>query len=91
MSTARTIRTAPTTRTTRKALVIGGGIAGTFMTAPNGLVALAAVGLEAARCLAGQPDLASALAAYEGARRPAVEEVAAGAAVVNGRKASAGV
>ncbi|MEU1283783.1 FAD-dependent monooxygenase [Kitasatospora sp. NPDC005856] len=46
--------------------------------------------VELARCLAGRPDLASALAAYERARRPVVEEVAARAAVVNDRKASAG-
>ncbi|MFF4383294.1 FAD-dependent monooxygenase [Kitasatospora sp. NPDC001547] len=47
--------------------------------------------VELARCLSGRPDLPSALAAYEAARRPVVEEVAARAAVVNGRKASAGV
>ncbi|MET8542980.1 FAD-dependent monooxygenase [Kitasatospora sp. NPDC004799] len=46
--------------------------------------------VELARCLADRPDLASALAAYEAARRPVVEAVAARAAVVNGRKAGAG-
>lgn len=46
--------------------------------------------VELARCLAGRPDPASALAAYEAVRRPVVEAVAARAAVVNGEKASAG-
>ncbi|MFE7526076.1 FAD-dependent monooxygenase [Kitasatospora sp. NPDC057542] len=47
--------------------------------------------VELARCLAGQLDLGRALAAYEAARRPVVEAVAAKAAAVNGQKASAGV
>ncbi|MBD0695512.1 FAD-dependent oxidoreductase [Streptomyces sp. CBMA123] len=47
--------------------------------------------VELARRLGAEPDLASALAAYEAARRPAVEAVAARAAVTNGQKASAGV
>ncbi|WP_369182942.1 FAD-dependent oxidoreductase [Streptomyces sp. Y1] len=46
--------------------------------------------VELARCLASHPDLPGALAAYEAARRPVVEEVAARAAEVNGQKASAG-
>ncbi|MFE4971259.1 FAD-dependent oxidoreductase [Kitasatospora sp. NPDC056651] len=46
--------------------------------------------VELARRLAGQPDAASALAAYETARRPVVEAVAARAAVVNDQKAGAG-
>ncbi|MFD0275833.1 FAD-dependent oxidoreductase [Kitasatospora sp. NPDC127111] len=47
--------------------------------------------VELARCLHELPDLASALAAYEAARRPVVEEVAARAAVVNAQKARTAV
>ncbi|MEU8922254.1 FAD-dependent monooxygenase [Kitasatospora sp. NPDC048545] len=46
--------------------------------------------VELARCLESHPGLPGALAAYEAARRPVVEEVAAKAAAVNNRKASAG-
>ncbi|MBV2151433.1 NAD(P)/FAD-dependent oxidoreductase [Kitasatospora sp. SUK 42] len=46
--------------------------------------------VELARCLESHPDLPGAFAAYEAARRPVVEQVAADAAVVNDRKASAG-
>ncbi|MGW1174829.1 FAD-dependent oxidoreductase [Kitasatospora sp. NPDC002543] len=46
--------------------------------------------VELARCLSERPDPASALAAYEAARRPVVEAVAARAEVVNEQKAGAG-
>ncbi|MBD0672091.1 FAD-dependent oxidoreductase [Streptomyces sp. CBMA156] len=72
-------------------VLVGDSVHAPSNSSGQGVSLAAESAVELARCLAGQPDLASALAAYEGARRPVVEEVAARAAVVNGRKASAGV